>query len=719
MAHRANEQLRLSGRVRIDVPEGMPSPVRHALRMLARDFEAVLGAEPEIVEGTARDAGQEIGGEQSKAAELAIIGGKSKASELAIRWAEESDGIPRRPEAYGFRFRSSEDECGADVNIIGHDELGLVYGMLEFSRRFLGIQPFWFWADQEIVRRDEIVIDGEDFDSPEPKVRYRGWFVNDEVCLIGWKDPYPPSREVWEPVFEALLRCGGNMVIPGTDLPRDGIHYKLAAEMGLWVMHHHAEPLGAEMFLRAYPGKSPSYQREPELFEKLWREAIEEQKDKKVVWVLSFRGQGDKPFWIDDPSFDTPEKRGAMISRVIRKQYDMIAREVENPVFCAALYGEISELYKGGCVDLPDDVIKVWADNGYGKMVSRRHGNQNYRVPALPAKDDGGKHGVYYHVTFHDLQASNHLTTFPGSAEFIKEEVEAAFASGADEYVLVNSGNIRPHVYTLDLIRELWNEGEADAGEHLRRFVRSYYRDGHEELEELYRTYSEAAIPYGPNADDRAGDEYYHHPARQIIGHWLTGQGAEPDPRLFWAVGDAAFGEQVKGFERLLEPGMKSWESWLERCDEALAKLGPDDRRRALDQLRFHGALHLSGCEGFYWLCRSYGEYAEKRYPQAFVLASKSMRSYRRGLEILRDSERGKWDRFYQADWLTNIRSTVENVDTLRRWLRLHGDSPDFFLWYKEFLMPVTEKYIYLENTHRNPLSDDELALRLEEFFGL
>ena len=36
---------------------------------------------------------------------------------------------------------------------------------------------------------------------------------------------------------------------------------------------------------------------------------------------------------------------------------------------------------------------------------------------------------------------------------------------------------------------------------------------------------------------------------------------------------------------------------------------------------------------------------------------------------------------------------------------------PDFFAWYKQFLMPEeTEKHIYLENTHRNPLSDDELA---------
>ncbi|CAH1195500.1 hypothetical protein PAECIP111892_02052 [Paenibacillus auburnensis] len=691
MSGKVNEQLKLRGRVLIQVPPVLTSPVKHALRILARDLEAVLGSEPEWVTDGPEPA------------------------QLHIRLAEEQDHCEARPEGFCFRFESGDD--GSRLNIIGSDELGIVYGILEFSRRYLGIQPFWFWMDQTIERQEEIVILCEDYDAPQPKVRYRGWFVNDEVCLIGWKEPYPPTGEVWEPVFEALLRCGGNMVIPGTDLPRDGIHYKLASEMGLWVTHHHAEPLGAEMFLRAFPGKHASYQSEPELFENLWLEAIEMQKDMNVLWVLSFRGQGDKPFWIEDPSFDTSEKRGAMISKVIRRQYEMISAAVQNPVCCVALYGEISELYKGGYIDLPDNVIKVWADNGYGRMVSRRHNNLNLRVSALPAGGDGGKHGLYYHVTFHDLQASNHLTMFPGSAAFLKQELETAFAAGTDEYVLVNCGNIRPHVYPLDILRELWTAGEIDTDKHLSEFVSSYYASGREELEELYRSYSAAALPYGPNADDLAGDEYYHHPARRIIGHWLQHKEAEPDPGLIWAVGDLPFAEQVKGFETRLEAGIGKWRAWLERCDEVIRRLEGEDSRRAADQLRFHGALHLSGCEGFYWLCRSYGEYSRQRYPQAFVYASESMWRYREGLDVLRGSEYGKWDGFYRADWLTNIESTVQNMDTLRRVLRMNGDSPDFFLWYKEYLMPETEKYIYLENTHRNPLPDDELARRLKAYF--
>jgi len=686
--HCSDERLLLNEQSSTYLPDALTSPVKHAMRMFARDFEAVLGSMPVFAESMDDAA-------------------------IVIRYAEAEDLLADRPEAFAFRFDRKR------IHIVGRDDLGLVYGILEFSRRYLGIQPFWFWMDQAIERRDGISVPCENYDSPPSKVRFRGWFVNDEVCLIGWKEQYPPGRDIWQPVFETLLRCGGNMVIPGTDLPKSGEHAKIAQEMGLWVTHHHAEPLGAEMFLRAYPGKMASYREEPELFERLWQEAIEKQKRDNIVWVLSFRGQGDKPFWENDPSFDTPQKRGAMISKVVRRQYDMIREEVDAPVCCVALYGEIAELYKGGFIELPSDVIKVWADNGYGRMVSRRHGSKNLRIPALPALDDKGKHGIYYHVTFHDLQASNHLAMFSGSSAFVEREVKSAFQAGATEYLLLNCGNIRQHVYMLDLISQMWRMGDVESDDHLRSFVQNYYPSNHEEMEELYLSYSKASIMYGPNEDDVAGDEFYHHPARILIGHWLQGKAPQTCKSLVWATGEADFDVQVRWFMKRCEEGAAKWGSWLERCDLLIAKLEKTDKQRAIDHLRYHGVLHQSGAEGFLLLSRAYFAYCEGQYPQAFVLASQSMRAYSRGLETLRGSEHGKWEHFHRADWLTNIASTVNNVDTLRRWLRMHGDSPDFFLWYKEFLMPETEKHIYLENTHRNPLSDDELAERLGQYFGL
>ncbi len=65
--------------------------------------------------------------------------------------------------------------------------------------------------------------------------------------------------------FETLLRCGGNMTIPGTD-KNSRLNRQMAADMGLWITHHHAEPLGAEIFARAYPGVEANFMEKSELF---------------------------------------------------------------------------------------------------------------------------------------------------------------------------------------------------------------------------------------------------------------------------------------------------------------------------------------------------------------------------------------------------------------------------------------------------------------------
>ena len=137
------------------------------------------------------------------------------------------------------------------IEIKATDELGFIYGLLYLSEHFLGIKPFWFWMNQEIDVKDSIEIEEGIIRSVKPVVRFRGWFFNDEVLMLKWK--YNENGiDGWKMCFEALLRCGGNMVIPGTD-KMSRRNRRLAADMGLWITHHHAEPLGAEMFVREYP----------------------------------------------------------------------------------------------------------------------------------------------------------------------------------------------------------------------------------------------------------------------------------------------------------------------------------------------------------------------------------------------------------------------------------------------------------------------------------
>ena len=669
------------------LPNPMSKPVKHAVDILFRDFEKVFGVRP-------------------------MVADNEEAVSVVVRYADRDETLAGKPECFQITF----SETGK-MHVTGCDDLGIIYALLYVSEKYLGVDKFWFWTGKEPERKEKIEIPAVDYTSPRPRVRFRGWFVNDEVCLIGWADVYPPPKEVWMPVFETLLRCGGNMVIPGTDLPRTGIHWELASEMGLYITHHHAEPLGAEMFFRVYPDKSASYDESKELYEGLWEEAIKKQKDKKVVWVFGFRGQGDCPFWENAPEYNTPEKRGELISRVMHRQYEMLCKYVENPPCSTYLYGEITELYMQGLIDIPDGVIKIWSDNGYGEMVSRRQGNHNPRVRSLPTEKDAGPHGLYYHITFHDLQASNHLVMMPNEPAFIKSELVKAFDAGADHYLLLNCGNIRMHVYFLDIINKLWSEGDIDTGTHLEDFCRRYFSSAWEKAADCYRNYFKYAIRYGNNPSDAAGDEYYHHPVRMIIGHWVRGEIHETAKDLLWATGDLSFSEQVRFFYDKLVDSVADFEKLEQQCLGACNSLQGEEAVFFRDNIMFQVRLHLSACKGFISLCKSFFEFEKGNYPLAFVYASQSIWDYRESLNAMSESEHGKWKNFYRADWLTNVKSTIYSLEALRKYLRMHGDSPDFFLWYKAFIMPENEKKIYLENTHRRPLSDDDLALKLREKF--
>ena len=104
----------------------------------------------------------------------------------------------------------------SQITIYAQDDLGWVYGLLLLSERFLGVKPFWFWMDQTFEQKESIEVVEQTIYSPKPVIRFRGWFFNDEVLMLKWK--YNENGiDGWKMALEALLRCGGNMAIPGTD----------------------------------------------------------------------------------------------------------------------------------------------------------------------------------------------------------------------------------------------------------------------------------------------------------------------------------------------------------------------------------------------------------------------------------------------------------------------------------------------------------------------
>lgn len=597
--------------------------------------------------------------------------------------------------------------------IIGaSDELGFIYGIFHVSKEFLGVQPFWFWNSQVFRQKEEILVEVDEFTSKPSKIRFRGWFINDEVLIHKWSVDGSKDSP-WIMAFEALLRCGGNMVIPGTD-KNSKLYRETASEMGLYITHHHAEPLGAEMFSRAYPELTPSYAEYPELFQKLWMEGIKEQKNSKVIWNLGFRGQGDRPFWDDSPQFKTPESRGKLISELIKLQLDYVSSVIENPNCCTNLYGEAMELYKEGYIDLPDNVIRIWADNGYGKMVSRRIGLHNPRVPALPPEgDDINKHGIYYHVSFYDLQAANHMTMQPNSVEFVSRELQHAFSSGVKDYLIVNCSNIKPHAFYLDAVRKLWSNGTLEEDQHMLEYIKDYYEITEvnviEDIKTCYKGYSAATLQIGPHEDENAGDQFYNYTTRILAHHWLKGQMSAGAKQLFWATGDKCYKEQVQWYLEQCIQGKKQFENLYEKCTQVYNNLTGDAKTQFEESIYLHVKLHLYCLAGAVDFCHSYEVFCNNEYEKAFYLMGKASENYQNADNAMRQSEKGIWKGFYENDCLCDIKQTAYVLKHVMFYIRNMGDGPHFFEWQRKYIYKEEDRRVMLITNMENHLTDEEL----------
>ena len=506
------------------------------------------------------------------------------------------------------------------------------------------------------------------------------------------------------------------MVIPGTDRQFDGEKLNdMALNMGLWLTQHHSELLGARMFGRVYPDLQPSYVLHPREFEVLWEEAARRWAGKKVVWAVGFRGQGDMDFWHNDPSFDTDEKRGAFVSRVIRRQMEIVRQYTPDAVFCTNLYGEMMGLYRQGFLQVPQDVIKVWADNGFGKMVSRRQNNLNPRTDAMPTENEPGDNGIYYHVSFYDLQAANHITMLQIPPESVASELKNVLTHGANAYWNINVGCIRPHAFMINLISCLWRDGTCDVQTAVKAFASRYYGAADAAL---LTDYSAAAVSYGPNADDLAGEQFYHFTLRRLAHAWVKGKTKQPMGSLLWVADQASFEAQVRHIADLAQPGIASWQNYQQKIETAELALSAENAQTLRDTLGCMAAIHQSGCESLYDFCQATLQGLQGNWLQAYLWTDAALQCNRVAVSAMEESCHGRFAHYYDNDCFVGVRLTSQVLESVRGWLRLLGDGTFLYDWEMKYLIPVEQRPLL--QTHRTAqMNDEELCKHLRGEIGL
>lgn len=626
------------------VPQGFSDPGIYALNGLKRDIFRLFGQDPIIVE-------------------------QPLANQIRFQVASfDHEEI--------FQIQSHDDY----ILIEGNDGLGIIFGIYYFCEKYLVVDPYEFWTDFPYQRKEQIEIPSFSYTSPEPRLRFRGWFINDEDCLMGWHDDMKISLESWEQIFETLLRAGYNMVIPGTAISADAPHLKLASEMGLWITHHHAEPLGAQMFSDVYPGIDPSIPDEMEHFIALYKDGISRYKGLKVVWVLGFRGQGDNAFFENDTRYDTPQKRGSLISEMVKIQKNLVLEMTEGPqIFAHYIYAESVELYRDGHLTLDDDIIRIWADNGFGAMRMRRDWGPEKHISSLPLeKDRKNKNGVYYHVSFHDLQISGKLIPWI-APELICEQFQLLFESGDINFLILNVSNIRPHVFNIELIDHLIRFQTPEPFEdilstHYKTWAHRHFPAFEIEIQNLIKQYYQTPFQYDTYADSKAGEQVYHPTLRHSIRGAITHETVD---HLMQFIPNCPT-DNADCFQWLLERAEKSlphWESLYQEAKNLFDRLSGGAARYFSDSIKKHIDYMFYSCKGFVAGVKGLLAYGNEDYESAFCLFNEGILDMQGAWESLKKSEHGKWMNFYRGEWLTDTRETIRYLEIIRGITKIKGDT--------------------------------------------
>lgn len=423
-------------------PDDFPGVIRAAGDLQA-DIERVTGVRPQLAAGVAAGAQAVIVGTIGRCGliDALVSEGRLAGGELAGKWESFVIATVDKPVA------------GVDraLVIAGSDKRGTIYGIYEVSRQ-IGVSPWYWWADAPVQHRDEIRIKSGIFASGEPKVKYRGIFINDEApALRRWAEERFGgfNQKLYAHVFELILRCKGNYLWPAMWLPvafndDDPGNPRLADEYGIVMSTSHHEPMMRAHHEWMRHGSGPwNYEANGEKLREFWRGGFERVRDFESVVTVGMRGDGDEAM--------AEETAVPLLKRIIADQRRILSEVAGRPAAeipqVWALYKEVQDYYdKGMRVD--DDIIVLFSDDNWGN------------IRFLPRPGDAGHpggYGMYYHVDYVGAPVSYRWLNVT-QIERVWEQMTLSYDAGVDRLWILNVGDIKPMELPMSFFLDLaWN----------------------------------------------------------------------------------------------------------------------------------------------------------------------------------------------------------------------------------------------------------------------
>ncbi|RAK57409.1 glycosyl hydrolase 115 family protein [Phenylobacterium deserti] len=432
---------------------GADTAVRHVADAFAADLQRVSGRAAVRLTDPAQAKGELVivgvlG--QSPIIDGLVASGKLKADDISGQWEAFRQIVVERPFPNVPRA----------LVVVGADRRGAVFGTYDLSEK-MGVSPWHWFADAPVAARKNLYVTaGARRD--QPKVKYRGFFINDEApALTTWAEKHfgGANSKMYAHVFELLLRMKGNYLWPAMWPPRafnddDPQNMILADAMGVVMGTSHHEPL-----TRAHDewhrnkeggvtGGKWDYSTNAENLRTFWRGGMERMMSKpgpggyEAVVTVGMRGDGDEAM--------AEGTATQLLETIVADQRKIIAEVTGKPADQTpqiwALYKEVQDYYDHG-MKVPDDVTLLFADDNWGQIR---------RLPTSDLDRKGG-YGVYYHFDYVGAPR-NYKWLNTVQIEKTWQQMDLAYQRGAKALWIVNVGDIKPVEFPLEFFMDqAWN----------------------------------------------------------------------------------------------------------------------------------------------------------------------------------------------------------------------------------------------------------------------
>ncbi|WP_105103060.1 glycosyl hydrolase 115 family protein [Microbulbifer pacificus] len=428
------------------------SAITLALRNFQLDVERVSGVKPRVVTNPGKLSGNvvivgEIG--KNPLIDSLIAEQRIDVSDIAGKWEGYLIQVVRHPFA----------EVDKALVVAGSDRRGTAYGLYEISEQ-IGVSPWFWWADVPVRKSGSLFINADTRVVDWPRVKYRGIFLNDEApALTNWvKENYGDyNHTFYEKVFELMMRLKANYLWPAmwnnAFADDDPLNMVRAHEYGIVMGTSHHEPMmRADKEWNRYGdtfGSGPAqgewdYSANPEGLYDFWVAGAKRNKPYESIYTLGMRGQEDTPM--------SEEQNIGLLETIVRDQRRILStvfdqRPLDQVPQLWALYKEVQGYYENG-MRVPEDVTLLWADDNWGNIR---------RLPTPEERKRSGGAGVYYHFDYVGGPRSYRWINSTPIAK-VWEQMNLAYAYGADRIWLVNVGDLKPQEFPTEFfLRMAWN----------------------------------------------------------------------------------------------------------------------------------------------------------------------------------------------------------------------------------------------------------------------